>query len=170
MSTTVRLITLGCAKNEVDSEEIAGVLQRAGYQLDAHTDTPDVVIINTCGFLESAQREGLQVIREALQLKRQGKTQRVIVAGCMVQRLGESLQQLLPEVDAWVGVGQMARFAEIVGSACAARQPITDIQPPDLETRIAILKMNAEQRGLRISEEVLEYIARQVTSNIRELE
>ncbi len=130
MSTTVRLITLGCAKNEVDSEEIAGVLQRAGYQLDAHTDTPDVVIINTCGFLESAQREGMQVIREALQLKRQGKTQRVIVAGCMVQRLGESLQQLLPEVDAWVGVGQMARFAEIVGSACAARQPITDIQPP----------------------------------------
>ncbi|MCS6920294.1 MAG: hypothetical protein NZM28_11020, partial [Fimbriimonadales bacterium] len=109
MSTTVRLITLGCAKNEVDSEEIAGVLQRAGYQLDAHTDAPDVVVINTCGFLESAQREGLQVIREALQLKRQGKTQRVIVAGCMVQRLGDSLKQMLPEVDAWVGVGQMAR-------------------------------------------------------------
>ncbi|MDW8107717.1 MAG: radical SAM protein, partial [Armatimonadota bacterium] len=127
---TVRLITLGCAKNEVDSEEIAGVLQQAGYRLDPHTDTPDVIIINTCGFLEAAQREGLQVIREALQLKRQGKTQRVIVAGCMVQRLGKSLQQMLPEVDAWVGVGQMARFAEIVDSTRAARQPIVDIQPP----------------------------------------
>ncbi|MFN3689456.1 MAG: 30S ribosomal protein S12 methylthiotransferase RimO [Fimbriimonadales bacterium] len=141
MATTVRLITLGCAKNEVDSEEIAGVLQRAGYQLDAHTDAPDVVIINTCGFLESAQREGIQVIREALQLKRQGKTQRVIVAGCMVQRLGDSLPQLLPEVDAWVGVGQMARFAEIVDSARAARQPLIDIQPPhhrwaDVPTRL----------------------------------
>jgi ribosomal protein S12 methylthiotransferase len=81
---SVRLITLGCAKNEVDSEEIAGVLRRAGYRLDAHTGTPDVVVINTCGFLESAQREGMAVIRDALRLKRQGKTQRVIVAGCMV--------------------------------------------------------------------------------------
>ncbi len=141
MSSTVRLITLGCAKNEVDSEEIAGVLQRAGYRLDALTDTPDVVIINTCGFLESAQREGMQVIREALQLKKQGKTQRVIVAGCMVQRLGESLKRLLPEVDAWVGVGQMARFAEIVDSTSTSRQPLVDIQPPhhrwaDVPTRL----------------------------------
>jgi tRNA A37 methylthiotransferase MiaB len=107
---SVRLITLGCAKNEVDSEEIAGVLQRAGYRLDAHTDAPDVVIINTCGFLELAQREGMAVIRDALRLKRQGKTQRVIVAGCMVQRLGKALQEQFPEVDAWVGVGQMGAF------------------------------------------------------------
>jgi 2-methylthioadenine synthetase len=138
---SVRLITLGCAKNEVDSEEIAGVLQRAGYRLDAHTDAPDVVVINTCGFLESAQREGMATIRDALRLKRQGKTQRVIVAGCMVQRLGESLQQQFPEVDAWVGVGQMARFAEIVDAARATRQPIADIQPPhhrwaDVPTRL----------------------------------
>ncbi|GIV07112.1 MAG: ribosomal protein S12 methylthiotransferase RimO [Fimbriimonadales bacterium] len=141
MSNTVRLITLGCAKNEVDSEEIAGVLQRAGYRLDAHTDAPDIVVINTCGFLESAQREGMQVIREALQLKKQGKTQRVIVAGCMVQRLGESLKQQLPEVDAWVGVGQMGRFDEIVDSVRTTRQPIADIQPPhhrwaDVPTRL----------------------------------
>ena len=143
MSNTpsVRLITLGCAKNEVDSEEIAGVLQRAGYRLDAHTDTPDVVIINTCGFLESAQREGMAVIRDALRLKRQGNTQRVIVAGCMVQRLGESLREQFPEVDAWVGVGQMARFAEIVDAARTTRQPIADIQPPhhrwaDVPTRL----------------------------------
>lgn len=138
---SVRLITLGCAKNEVDSEEIAGVLQRAGYRLDAHTDAPDVVVINTCGFLESAQREGMAVIREALQLKRQGKTQRVIVAGCMVQRLGDMLQQQFPEVDAWVGVGQMGRFDEIVNTARTARQPMTDIQPPhhrwaDVPTRL----------------------------------
>ncbi|MDM7460478.1 MAG: 30S ribosomal protein S12 methylthiotransferase RimO [bacterium] len=141
MSNTVRLITLGCAKNEVDSEEIAGVLQRAGYRLDPHTDAPDVIIINTCGFLKSAQREGLQTIREALQLKKQGKTQRVIVAGCMVQRLGETLQQALPEVDAWVGVGQMAQFDAIVNATRAARQPIRAIQPPhhrwaDVPTRL----------------------------------
>ncbi len=127
---TVRLITLGCAKNEVDSEEIAGVLQQAGYRLDAQTDTPDVVIINTCGFLESAKQEGLAVIREAVRQKRAGKVGRVIVAGCLVQRMGESLRQMLPEVDAFVGVGQMARFAEIVNSTQAQAKPLVDIQPP----------------------------------------
>ena len=127
---TVRLITLGCAKNEVDSEEIAGVLQQAGYQLDAHTPTPDVIIINTCGFIESAKQESLQVIRDALREKRAGNTQKVIVAGCLVQRMGDALRQLLPEVDAFVGVGQMARFAEIVNAARQRHQPLTEIQPP----------------------------------------
>ncbi len=127
---TVRIITLGCAKNEVDSEEIAGVLHKAGYQLDTQTDSPDVIVINTCGFLESAKREGMEVIQHALQLKRAGKTERVIVAGCMVQRLGEQLQSQFPEVDAFVGVGQMARFDEIVNTARQAKSPLTDIQPP----------------------------------------
>jgi ribosomal protein S12 methylthiotransferase len=127
---TVRLITLGCAKNEVDSEEIAGVLQRAGYQLDAHTRTPDVIIINTCGFIEPAKQESLQVIRDALREKRAGNTQKVIVVGCLVQRMGDALRQLLPEVDAFVGVGQMARFAEIVNATRQSHQPLTEIQPP----------------------------------------
>ncbi|MFQ3609876.1 MAG: 30S ribosomal protein S12 methylthiotransferase RimO [Fimbriimonadales bacterium] len=127
---TVRIVTLGCAKNEVDSEEIAGVLQQAGYQLDTQSDTPNVIVVNTCGFLESAKREGMEVIRQALQMKRAGKTERVIVAGCMVQRLGEQLRQQFPEVDAFVGVGQMARFAEIVNTTRQSNTPLTDIQPP----------------------------------------
>lgn len=126
----VRLITLGCAKNEVDSEEIAGVLQQAGYRLDGHAENPDVVIINTCGFIEPAKREGLQVIQHALQEKRAGRVGRVIVAGCLVQREGETLRQMFPDVDAFVGVGQMARFAEIVGTVRRSNQPLTDIQPP----------------------------------------
>jgi ribosomal protein S12 methylthiotransferase len=127
---TVRLITLGCAKNEVDSEEIAGVLQGAGYRLDPHTRTPDLIIINTCGFIESAKQESLQVIRDALREKRAGNTQKVIVAGCLVQRMGDALRQMLPEVDAFVGVGQMARFAEIVNATRQSQKPLTDIQPP----------------------------------------
>ncbi|MER3402714.1 MAG: 30S ribosomal protein S12 methylthiotransferase RimO [Armatimonadota bacterium] len=127
---TVRLITLGCAKNEVDSEEIAGVLAQAGYRLDGQTENPDIVIINTCGFIESAKREGLQVIREAVRQKRAGHIRQVIVAGCLVQREGETLRQLFPDVDAFVGVGQMARFAEIVGTVRRSQTPLTDIQPP----------------------------------------
>jgi len=127
---TVRLITLGCPKNEVDSEEIAGGLQQAGYRLDPHTRTPEVTIINTCGFIEPAKQESLQVIRDALRQKQAGNTQKVIVAGCLVQRMGDALRQMLPEVDAFVGVGQMARFAEIVNTARQSQKPLNEIQPP----------------------------------------
>lgn len=127
---TVRLITLGCAKNEVDSEEIAGVLTQAGYRLDAQEEKPEILIINTCGFIEPAKREGIQVIKEALRQKRAGQVKQVIVAGCLVQREGESLREQFPEVDAFVGVGQMARFAEIVGAVRETQTKLTQIQPP----------------------------------------
>ncbi len=107
---------MGCAKNEVDSEEIAGSCNRRGIGWMGMPENPDVVIINTCGFIEPAKREGLQVIQHALQEKRAGRVGRVIVAGCLVQREGETLRQMFPDVDAFVGVGQMARFAEIVGT------------------------------------------------------
>lgn len=127
---TVQLITLGCAKNEVDSEEIAGVLRQAGYQLDGLASHPDVIVINTCGFLEAAKREGLRVIQAAVEQKRRGECGKVMVAGCLVQRMGESLARILPEVDAFVGVGQMGRFHEIVEQTLASPRPLIEIQPP----------------------------------------
>ena len=114
MAGNVRLITLGCAKNEVDSEEIAGVLRESGYTLDGSAKKTDVIVINTCGFLQGAKEEGVRAIREAVREKNAGRAGRVIVAGCLAQRLGEELEQLAPGADAYVGVGQMARFAEIV--------------------------------------------------------
>ncbi len=122
----VRIITLGCAKNEVDSEEIAGVLAREGYQVDGSV-SPDVTIINTCGFLESAQRESIEAIKKAVAQKGTGK---VIVAGCLAQRLGEELARLAPGADSYVGVGQMARFDQIVANIFAHKAPLLDIQPP----------------------------------------
>ena len=110
----VRIVTLGCAKNDVDSEEIAGVLSEAGYDVDG-ADDAKITIINTCGFLEAAKQESLEEIRAALRDKAAGKTQKVIVAGCLAQRMGDELRQLVPGADAYVGVGQMARFGEIVG-------------------------------------------------------
>lgn len=154
-ATTVRLITLGCAKNEVDSEEIAGVLVQAGYHLDGQAENPDIVIINTCGFIESAKSEGLRVIREAVRQKRAGHIRQVIVAGCLVQREGETLRQLFPDVDAFVGVGQMARFAEIVGTVRRSRTPLTDIQPPHhrwAEVNIRLRSRTPWSAYLKISE------------------
>src|SRR5678815_1403447 len=81
----VRIVTLGCAKNEVDSEEIAGVLRSSGYSVDGSADAA-VTVINTCGFLESAKQESIAAIKKAVAEKGTGK---VIVAGCLAQRLGE---------------------------------------------------------------------------------
>lgn len=136
----VRIVTLGCAKNEVDSEEIAGVLRGAGYEVDGAAGTSDVTIINTCGFLESAKAESIRAIQEAVRAKRAGKTGRVIVAGCLAQRLGAELAELAPGADSYVGVGHMGRFDEIVAATRHSRETKIDLSPPhhrwaDVETR-----------------------------------
>ncbi len=135
----VRIVTLGCAKNEVDSEEIAGVLTNAGYRVHDGSIN-DVTIINTCGFLEAAKKESIEAIREAVKAKEAGKTGKVIVAGCLAQRLGAELTRLAPGADAYVGVGQMGRFNEIVHSALGSRDQVLDVAPPhhrwaNVETR-----------------------------------
>ena len=116
-SQKVRIVTLGCAKNEVDSEEIAGVLGGAGYEIDGAAKKVGVTVINTCGFLEAAKEESIRAIKEAVREKRAGKTERVIVAGCLAQRMGAELAELAPGADLYVGVGQMGRFDEIVREA-----------------------------------------------------
>ncbi len=110
----VRIVTLGCAKNEVDSEEIAGVLGKAGYEIDGISKKVGVTVINTCGFLEASKEESIRAIKEAVREKRAGKTGQVIVAGCLAQRMGAELAELAPGADLYVGVGQMGRFDEIV--------------------------------------------------------
>lgn len=134
----IKIVTLGCAKNEVDSEEIAGVLAKAGYDVDG--EGRDVTIINTCGFLEAAKKESIEAIRRAVAEKAKGKTGKVIVAGCLAQRLGKDLAALAPGADAYVGVGQMGRFADIVGARPQGRGPLIEVAPPhhrwaDVETR-----------------------------------
>lgn len=129
-SPKVRIVTLGCAKNEVDSEEIAGVLQEAGYQIDGSVKKPEVIVINTCGFLESAKEESIKAIKDAVRERHAGRAQKVIVAGCLAQRMGDELARLAPGADVYVGVGQMARFADIVGNIQAERKQTMDIEPP----------------------------------------
>jgi ribosomal protein S12 methylthiotransferase len=132
----VRIITLGCAKNEVDSEEIAGVLRNSGHTVDG-SQTAEVTIINTCGFLESAKHESIAAIRQAVAEKGSGK---VIVAGCLAQRLGSELARLAPGADAYVGVGQMGRFDQVVEHTFSHHEPFIDVEPPhhrwaDITTR-----------------------------------
>src|SRR3954447_3844580 len=97
-------VSLGCPKNLVDSERMLGKLAQAGYALTPNADGADVVVVNTCGFIEPARQESLGVIREMLDLKRQGKVGAVVVAGCLGERKKEGLLEEVPGVDHIVGV------------------------------------------------------------------
>ena len=98
------LISLGCPKNLVDSERMAGLLGLDGYSLVAEPEGADFVVINTCGFIGDARDESHAVIREMLQLKQQGRLGGVIVAGCLAQRDGKDLLAKYPDIDQLVGV------------------------------------------------------------------
>jgi ribosomal protein S12 methylthiotransferase len=100
----VSFISLGCAKNLVDSEKMLGRLAESGAVISGDESLADTIVVNTCGFLESSRQEALGILRELAQRKRRGDLQRIVVAGCLVQRDGEKIRDAVPEVDALVGV------------------------------------------------------------------
>ena len=112
---TFAFVTLGCPKNLVDSERMLGKLAQDGYSLTPNADGADVVVINTCGFIEPARQESLGVIREMLELKRQGRVGAVVVAGCLAERKGDDLLKEVPEVDHIVGVFGREEITQVVG-------------------------------------------------------
>ncbi|MCX7929771.1 MAG: 30S ribosomal protein S12 methylthiotransferase RimO [Chlorobi bacterium] len=111
---TVAIVTLGCSKNTVDSEVLAGTLATAGLTLAPEPDGSDAVVINTCGFIEAAKEESINTILEAIELKQAGRTRCVVVAGCLAQRYGDELRRELPEVDLIVGTEQYSAIARFL--------------------------------------------------------
>ncbi|MFN0279864.1 MAG: 30S ribosomal protein S12 methylthiotransferase RimO [Pyrinomonadaceae bacterium] len=103
----VGFVSLGCPKNLVDSEVMMGQLAEAGYEITNNADEADTVVVNTCGFIESAKQESIDAILEATQWKSKGNASRVIVAGCLVERYRDDLMKELPEVDAFIGTSQV---------------------------------------------------------------
>ena len=103
----VGFISLGCPKNLVDSEVMMGQLKANGYELTADASEADTVVVNTCGFIDSAKKESIEAILEAARLKTEGLATRLIVAGCLVERYRDDLKLSLPEVDAFIGTSQI---------------------------------------------------------------
>src|SRR4026209_3036471 len=103
----VGFISLGCPKNLVDSEVMMGQLAATGYEITADASEADTLVVNTCGFIESAKQESIDAILEAARLKTEGKAQRLVVAGCLVERYRDDLKASLPEVDAFIGTSQI---------------------------------------------------------------
>ncbi len=116
---TYAFVSLGCPKNTVDSERMLGKLAQDGYALVPEADGADVVVVNTCGFIEAARQESLSVIREMLELKRQGRVGSVVVAGCLAERKKEALLAEVPEVDQIVGVFGREDIAQVVDRSLA---------------------------------------------------
>ena len=110
---TYAFISLGCPKNLVDSERMLGSLAIDGYSLVSNPDGADFVIVNTCGFIESSRAESKAVINEMIDLKRQGRTKGVIVAGCLPERVGGSLLEEMPDIDHIVGVFGRDEIAQV---------------------------------------------------------
>ena len=108
------IVSLGCARNLVDSEVMAGLLQEHHYEMVEEPADADVVLINTCGFIEAAKAESIDTIVEIARLKEEKKIKTLVVAGCLAQRYPEELAQELPEVDLFIGTGQVPRIAEIL--------------------------------------------------------
>lgn len=120
---TVAVINLGCAKNLVDSEVMLGHLAAAGYQLTGDAAAADVVVVNTCGFLQAAAQEAVDALLEAAERKQTGPVRAVIAAGCMTQRYGADVAQAMPEVDGFLGVGQAHQLPAVVRRALAGERP-----------------------------------------------
>src|SRR3954468_10004508 len=119
---TLAFVSLGCPKNTVDSERMLGKLAQDGYALAADADGADVVVVNTCGFIEPARQESLAVIREMLELKKQGRVGAVVVAGCLAERQKDLLLEQVPEVDQIVGVFGREEIAAVVDRAVAQQR------------------------------------------------
>src|SRR5437868_9744551 len=112
--TKVGFVSLGCPKNLVDSEVMMGMLAHAGAELVSSAEEAEVIVVNTCSFLESAQQESVNTILEMARLK-SGKARRLVVAGCLVERFREEIQKNIPEVDAVVGTGELENILAATG-------------------------------------------------------
>jgi ribosomal protein S12 methylthiotransferase len=110
----VHFVSLGCPKNLVDSEIMAGTLIKEGYQVVGDAEEAETVIVNTCGFIEDSKKESIQKILEMAELKKNGKLKKVVVAGCLTQRYKDDLVEGLPEADLFVGSGEFQNIAKIL--------------------------------------------------------
>jgi ribosomal protein S12 methylthiotransferase len=108
------IVSLGCARNLVDSEVMAGLLKQNHFDLVEDPAGADVVLVNTCGFIDAAKAESLETILEIARLKEEGKVKKLVVAGCLSQRYPDELARELPEVDLFIGTGEVPHIAEIL--------------------------------------------------------
>ena len=121
---TVGMVSLGCAKNLVDSENMLGMLRDRGYEIVNDPAQAEIIFVNTCGFIESAKQESIDAIFEMAEYKKTGKLKKLFVTGCLAQRYADALASEMPEVDGFMGVADYARLYDMLDEAMAGKRPI----------------------------------------------
>ncbi|NLV49224.1 MAG: 30S ribosomal protein S12 methylthiotransferase RimO [Clostridiales bacterium] len=136
MPYKVGMVSLGCAKNLVDSEQMLWLIRDAGYELCSELSEADAIVVNTCAFVESAKSEAIENILEFAALKNEGRLKKLIVAGCLAQRYGEQIISEIPEVDAVIGCGSFGNITEALGEVENGAKPnlFGDIDAAPAET------------------------------------
>jgi ribosomal protein S12 methylthiotransferase len=124
------MVSLGCPKNQVDAEQMLGVLAGSGFEITADQNSADVIVVNTCGFIESAKEESIEAILEAAKMKKEGRCRALIIAGCLAQRYKDELLKELPEADAVIGTTEIARITEICGQALSGSGRVLQVSGP----------------------------------------
>src|ERR1700752_399794 len=147
----VGFVSLGCPKNLVDSEVMMGMLARAGAELTRRAEDADVIVVNTCSFIDSAQQESVNTILEMARHKTDGKAKKLVVAGCLVERFREQIRKDIPEVDAVVGTGELEKILAATGVAPAPHRddsPFVVLQSrPEGDARARQGRFSREQWG-----------------------
>src|SRR5689334_2697927 len=113
-SPKIGFVSLGCPKNLVDSEVMLGTLARQGYSITAQKEDADVIVVNTCGFIDSAKKESIDAILEMAELKTHGNCKKLVVAGCLAERYRSEIQKEIPEIDFVFGPDELGRILEAV--------------------------------------------------------
>src|SRR5690348_3422799 len=123
----VGMVSLGCPKNLVDSEVMLGFLAQGGYELTPRAEDADILIVNTCSFIEPAKRESIDAILEMAEYKKRGSAKRLVVAGCLAERYRQKILEDIPEVDFVIGTSELERVLEACTSEVSHR---TSEAPP----------------------------------------
>lgn len=123
MGYNIGMVSLGCAKNQTDAETMLGILSEKGHRLVADPENADIIVVNTCGFIESAKQESIDAILEMAEYKK-GRCRLLIASGCLAERYHDDILKELPEVDAVVGTGDYDKIAEIIEKALTGEKPV----------------------------------------------
>ncbi|MCL2810635.1 MAG: 30S ribosomal protein S12 methylthiotransferase RimO [Clostridia bacterium] len=121
--TSIGVVSLGCSKNRVDTEQMLGLLVAAGYCIEPDPAKAQIIIVNTCGFIEPAKQESIDAILDMARYKKTGRCKLLLVTGCLSQRYAAELYEQMPEIDGLLGVGQYDRLMELIGNAEQGERP-----------------------------------------------
>ena len=146
----IGFLSLGCPKNLVDGEVMLGMAREAGHEITSDASNAEVLVVNTCAFIDSAKQESIDAILEMAAQKRDGNCSRLVVTGCLAERYRDELRKEIPEIDAVLGTGEVPKILEAIGgsrlaaggSSCRTTSRATDVLP-----RPAGRVRNCEQRA-----------------------